>query len=335
MFERLLDIIGAWVATLFVAASTLLFGSSAAIAPPPSPPALSSTTTPVSIALPPVEPVLLNPPPAAPVETVKIPAPKKIVSVPKPKVTPLLSPPPPAPPPVKAVVPVVTPDVPSNEGGALTAADIFTLTNVERSKQGLAPLIYNKKLAVIAEAKAMDMIKQQYFEHKSPQGIDIGGLAEQYDYVYSHIGENLALGDFTSSTHVVKGWMDSPGHRANILNVHYAEIGIAAIVGKWEGREVWFAVQEFGTPLPDCVKPDPLLYTKIEIFQTQIEAMESTLAKLKAEIDAGTGTPQERSQKVDDYNTIVSGYNKLIVTERDFISEYNAAVKSYNTCMNI
>jgi hypothetical protein len=233
------------------------------------------------------------------------------------------------------VVSVSLLDVPQNDGGTLTPADIFTLTNTERAKEGLPKLTYNKKLAVIAEAKAMDMIKQQYFEHKSPQGIDVSGLAEKYGYDYSHIGENLALGDFDSNAHVMDGWMNSPGHRANILNTHYSEIGVAAIMGKWEGREVWFAVQEFGTPPPDCAKPDPILHTKIEIFQTQIEAMELTLGKLKQEIDAGIGTLEERTQRVNDYNTIVEGYNKLIVTERGFVSEYNQAVKSYNTCVGV
>ena len=232
-------------------------------------------------------------------------------------------------------MPPVAPDVPRSDGGALDPADIFILTNEERAKEGLPKLAYSNRLSAIAEVKAMDMIIQQYFEHKSPQGVDVGGLAERYGYAYSHVGENLALGDFASSSHVVNGWMDSPGHRANILNIHYTEIGIAAVIGKWEGRDVWFSVQEFGTPAPDCTKPDPLLGSKIEILEVEIDQTASMLTSLKQEIDSGVGTTEERDQKIDDYNRMVEGYNVTIATERGFVADYNAQVKVYNACMGV
>jgi uncharacterized protein YkwD len=53
-------------------------------------------------------------------------------------------------------------------------------------------------------------------------------LAKKVNYEYVVVGENLAEGDFTSDADLVKGWMDSPGHRANILNTKYEEIGIAS-----------------------------------------------------------------------------------------------------------
>ncbi len=177
------------------------------------------------------------------------------------------------------------------------------------------------------------MIDNQYFAHVSPSGIDIVMLTERYGYAYLNVGENLALGDFVSSQEVVTGWMNSPGHRANILNKSYTELGVAAIIGAYNGRNVWFVVQEFGRPMSDCPTPDALLKQKITISQEQINALEVTLANLKIEINTAGLSIDAYNAKVNDYNTIVALYNNLVATAKKQIADYNILTDAYNLCI--
>lgn len=223
-------------------------------------------------------------------------------------------------------------DVP-NESGALNQKDIMMLTNTERTALGLVSLTFNNRLAKIAEVKARDMINKQYFAHVSPDGTDVTMLAANAGYLYVNLGENLALGDFRSSAEVVTGWMNSPGHRANILNKNYTEIGIAAIVGNYSGRMVWYAVQEFGRPMPDCPKPDVLLEQKIALYETQITATEVTIGHLRAEIDTPGIDRETYAAKVNDYNTLVNFYNSLVEKVKADVATYNRGVNLYNICI--
>jgi uncharacterized protein YkwD len=220
-----------------------------------------------------------------------------------------------------------------DQSGALNSKDITMLTNAERSKEGLGALTFNTRLAAMAEAKAIDMINKQYFAHVSPDGTDVTKLAANVHYAYLNLGENLALGDFRSSDDVVTGWMNSPGHRANILNKNFTEIGVSAIVGKFEGRMVWYSVQEFGRPMPDCPKPNTVLEQKIALYETQVATTETTLVHLRAEIDAPDIDHETYDTKVKDYNTLVAFYNGLLATLKADITVYNAGVQAYNTCI--
>lgn len=217
--------------------------------------------------------------------------------------------------------------------GALNQQDIIILTNSERIKMGLPALSFNATLSLIAEAKAKDMIARQYFAHVSPSGVDVSGLAVEYGYLYKNIGENLALGDFENSQDVVNGWMNSPGHRANILNTDFTEIGVSAIVGNYNGRQVWYSVQEFGRPMPKCTLPDTSLDKKISLYQSQITATEATLLHLKEEIESPNIDEETYRAKVKDYNTTVKTYNDLVEAVKSFIALYNSQVSTYNTCV--
>jgi uncharacterized protein YkwD len=248
------------------------------------------------------------------------------------------------PPPSKASIStpgaLIAPASPKNDSsgvpdksGALNQNDITTLTNIERGREGLQPLVFNKRLAAMAEMKAVDMINKHYFAHVSPDGTDIAKLAATTHYQYLNLGENLALGDFRSSGEVVTGWMNSPGHRANILNKDFTEIGVAAVMGNYEGRMVWYSVQEFGRPMPDCPKPDTLIEQKIVLYETQITATETTLAHLRAEIETPGIDRETYDAKVKDYNTLVEFYNDLVAKVKADITTYNAGVKTYNACL--
>ena len=237
------------------------------------------------------------------------------------------------PPPQEPPMPTEQVSVTPSKIGALNQQDIFLLTNKERVNAGLPELHFSARLSAIAEAKAVDMIDKQYFEHVSPSGVGIAQLSEIYGYKYISIGENLALGTFSDSADVLLGWMNSPGHRANILKPAYTEIGISAILGNYEGNEVWFAVQEFGRPLSDCTPPDTYLEKKIIIFNDQLKSLSTTLANLKSKMEVGT--IEERNKHINDYNTIVGLYNDILSTVKSDVEQYNESVRAYNQCIDL
>src|SRR3989338_7343541 len=120
----------------------------------------------------------------------------------------------------------------SSNNVVLTKEKIVAQTNIQRYNNGtLLPLITNSKLDQAALAKANDMFEKQYFEHVSPTGTGPGDFAKKYGYDYILEGENLILGNFKDEADVVQHWMDSPGHRANILNDRFVDIGVAVVKG--------------------------------------------------------------------------------------------------------
>ncbi len=220
-----------------------------------------------------------------------------------------------------------------NTNGDLNENDILVIVNSERKAQGLGALSYNKKLAAMALSKAKDMIAKQYFAHVAPDGTDVVKLAERNAYDYLNIGENLAMGDFVSSQDVMTGWMNSPGHRANILNKNYTEIGISAIEGNYEGRIVWYAVQEFGRPASTCTKPGAELQQKIVTDEAQIAVLQSNLdIKLSQMKDPNLDRATYNAMVVD-YNSIVNVYNGLAASIKAEIIVFNALVDDFNLCL--
>jgi uncharacterized protein YkwD len=218
---------------------------------------------------------------------------------------------------------------------ALTREAIIAATNVERVRAGLPSFVQNATLSAEAEAKALDMISKQYFAHVAPDGTDLGALAKKYGYDYLNVGENLALGDFRSSLDVVTGWMNSPGHRANILHKEFTEIGVAAVEGNWKGEQVWFAVQEFGRPASACPSPDHLLKEKIVAGESTLASLDKTLTMLKEAIASGAGDQALMIAQTNEYNAIVHSYNSFIVTTKADIAAYNAEVQAFNTCAGL
>jgi uncharacterized protein YkwD len=223
------------------------------------------------------------------------------------------------------------PGTPSSEG-ALNQQAILAIVNKERAAAGLSPLGFNVRLSAMAEGKAVDMINKQYFAHVSPTGVDVASLAGTYRYDYIYLGENLALGDFESSQDVMTGWMNSPGHRANILSPNYTEIGIAALKGNYKGRVVWYAVQEFGKPLSACSTPDRSLEATIVSEEASGKSMESELETLRATIEA-TDDRSTYNQLVTRYNAMVDEYNALVADTKKNIARYNDMVTAFNVCV--
>ncbi len=149
--------------------------------------------------------------------------------------------------PVSVTPVVVTPTVSTTASPAVSSDGILFFTNQARQDNGgLAPLQTNSILNSMAAKRVDDMFAYQYFSHTSPDNIDMINLAKTDGYNYSAIGENIIRGDFDSAVAMVNAWMNSPGHRANILNTKYTEIGIAVKKGMYEGRMQWIGVQIFG-----------------------------------------------------------------------------------------
>lgn len=105
---------------------------------------------------------------------------------------------------------------------------ICRLVNVERAKDKETVLQLDSRLSQIARAHARDMIKRNYFSHESPDGETMSGRLRKGKAVYKYAGENIARG-YKDSENVMIGWMNSRGHRKNILNPRYRKIGIGVV----------------------------------------------------------------------------------------------------------
>ena len=216
----------------------------------------------------------------------------------------------------------------------LTKAGVIAFTNSQREKNGLPPLKENTKLDESAELKAQDMLKNQYFAHDSPSGVTVGNLADGAGYQFIAIGENLALGNFENDEVLVQAWMDSPGHRANILNNRYQEIGVMVLKGTFEGNSTWLAVQHFGLPLSVCPSPDETIKITITADQNKIDEIFKELETLQTEIR--TMSPKRGSvyqEKINQYNELVAEYNLLIEQAKLIINGYNRQVRLFNECL--
>jgi len=130
---------------------------------------------------------------------------------------------------------------------AVLPAVVLEETNASREREQLPTLRRNSELDEAARLKAENMAEVGYFSHWSPDGISPWHWFEEVGYSYAHAGENLAV-HFTDSTAVVDAWLNSPSHRANILNEQYTEMGIGTAVGQFEGYDTVFVVQLFGAP---------------------------------------------------------------------------------------
>lgn len=216
----------------------------------------------------------------------------------------------------------------------LVKSKIIAQTNVQRYNNGtLPPLIENPQLASAAFAKATDMFLNQYFEHVSPSGAGPGELVKNHGYAYIVSGENLILGNFKDEADLVQRWMDSPGHRDNILNDRFTEIGVAVVKGLYEGKIAWIGVQEFGLPLSACQTPDESLKQQIDANKASLEGLAPKIEAKKDEINHTNPRSPEYNQKVDQYNGMVEQFNVLNQATKDLVNKYNGQVSVFNKCV--
>lgn len=167
----------------------------------------------------------------------------------------------------------------------LTVAGVFSETNKHRQQNGLQALTQNNALNNAAAAKLADMFSQQYFDHKGPDGKQPADWVKAAGYRYLRVGENLALGNFGSDAELVQAWMDSPGHRANIVSSHFTELGVAVGRGTFEGKQTWLAVQSFGQPESVCPKPNETLQQSVSQNEQSALTLRTELTQLEDEIN--------------------------------------------------
>ncbi|HOQ07621.1 MAG TPA: SafA/ExsA family spore coat assembly protein [Clostridiales bacterium] len=123
----------------------------------------------------------------------------------------------------KITIPAVTTTTQENE--------VVRLVNAERAKAGLPALKINWELSRVARYKSADMANKGYFSHNSPTYGTPFQMMENFGLRFSAAGENIAYGQRTPAE-VMRDWMNSPGHRNNILSRSYTEIGVGLAKNK-------------------------------------------------------------------------------------------------------
>ena len=125
-------------------------------------------------------------------------------------------------------------------GQSSMTSQVVNLVNSERAAQGLMALQKDSRLAALAQQKAEDMAKNQYFSHTSPTYGSAFDMLKAAGYSYKTAGENIAKGQ-KSAASVMDGWMHSSGHRANILHTSYEKIGVGYAVSA-DGMPYWVQI---------------------------------------------------------------------------------------------
>ncbi|MDR3570758.1 MAG: CAP domain-containing protein [Candidatus Pacebacteria bacterium] len=197
----------------------------------------------------------------------------------------------------------------SPQVAAVVVSTLIDLANSDRIQNDLPPLTASPELQAAAQMKANDMVAKGYFAHESPDGYDPWYWFTQAGYNFVYAGENLAV-YFSDSTAVNTAWMNSPEHRANILNIHFTQIGIATAEGMYKGQQTTFVVQEFGTP------------TTAANTATEAPVVAQGSATVSATTTQSASSATLRSPKVDGA-TIHKQNLKVITQDANFIAVEN------------
>lgn len=146
-----------------------------------------------------------------------------------------------APPPQPPAPPQPSPPGSANEAYELQVVD---LVNAERAEAGCAPMTVDSRLVAAARAHSADMAARDYFDHTTPEGVTFDQRIRQAGFSFSAAAENIAYG-YRDPESVMRGWMNSDGHRRNILNCRLTHIGVGLAYGP-NNRPYW--TQDFATP---------------------------------------------------------------------------------------
>ncbi|HHZ01630.1 MAG TPA: hypothetical protein GX396_01645 [Tissierellia bacterium] len=143
----------------------------------------------------------------------------------------------------KPVAPAEKVEVPVENNTTVSSSDltyeqkVVELVNIERQKAGLPTLTMDDAISNVARAKSKDMAVNNYFAHQSPTYGSAGDMLRQFGIRWSAWGENIAYGQRTPEI-VVNAWMNSPGHRANILSPNFSKIGVGYVTNS-NGTPYW------------------------------------------------------------------------------------------------
>jgi len=132
-----------------------------------------------------------------------------------------------------------TTSAPTPSSPSSLADDVVDLVNIDRSNAGCGPLTVDDRLATAAQLHSDDMSARHYMDHINPEGLDPTARAAAQGYTGAGIGENIAQG-YPDPVAVMEGWLNSPGHKANIENCSYTVIGVGV------NETGWYWTQVFG-----------------------------------------------------------------------------------------
>jgi uncharacterized protein YkwD len=241
----------------------------------------------------------------------------------------------------------------------LTRDAIIRLGNDTRAFHGFGPLAENQLLNKIAEERLRDMFQKQYIGHVSPTGEQASDSAQRAGYQYKIIAENIASGNFLNNQKVIDGWMQSPGHRQNVLSPDTKEIGVAVDKGFYRGAGTWIAVQIFGlqsapvSARKRCIPPSQDLHAEIESKRTELMNLNNRLLRFKEELDQETSAIESdrrniahNAQATYNLNLRINAHNEKstwyndsladLMAKRDvvksMVEDYNKRVKAYQDC---
>jgi uncharacterized protein YkwD len=143
--------------------------------------------------------------------------------------------------------PPVSPTAAESPAIAKMETEVREQINQIRQEKGLQPLKHNQRLAEVARKYSQQMASKNFFSHTSPAGDDVAQRVRAANIYYWVVGENLfkSVNVFDPVPAGVKGWMESPGHRENILRPEYTETG----VGIWRTGNTYYFTQLFLRPL--------------------------------------------------------------------------------------
>jgi uncharacterized protein YkwD len=218
----------------------------------------------------------------------------------------------------------------------VNTSDLLSSTNAQRSANGLSGFSVSSKLSQAAQAKANHMIANDYWAHYAPDGTSPWYFIEQAGYSYQRAGENLAFG-FSTSSGVITGWMNSPTHRANVLDAGFTQVGFGIANGSdFQGGENTVIVAMYGqpvvatTPKPKASAPKTVAAASVEEPEAVAQPI-SQPKEIKEEVKADetpkpvevveekteevVATEDSNSQRLlarlaEDGEIIVTGYNE-------------------------
>ena len=204
-------------------------------------------------------------------------------------------------------------------GASILPSVLIDLTNEHRIANGDSFLSHNETLDKAASFKAEDMAKERYFAHTSPKGVTPWHWFEKAGYTFLFAGENLAV-NFTNSEDVENAWMNSPSHRANILNARFKEIGISTFAGVYNDNPTIFVVQMFGVPAIKRVTPPKEIEVVSEVKAKNNASSSKSVTDTKESLPIVKGESKESTvslEPVTQTRLFASVKNNLPLDEKE------------------
>ncbi len=187
---------------------------------------------------------------------------------------------------------------------ANTMEDMLTAVNAERAQYGLSPLVLSYKLTQAAQTQADDMAFNKFMSHYGSDGSSPFDRMKRVGYNYKTAGENVAAG-YDSVTDVMVGWMNSEGHRANILDSSFTQLGVG-YQSDSNGR--WYWVQTFGTPFntdSNDIIPVNTYYTNPNSYSMMQQRAEILFNLLEYDYPVLFAPSRVTEQMYDDYGDVI------------------------------